>query len=171
MWTWPAASLGHVRFFSIWHPHVSWPSFSSYIIRQSSYSFPSIWQELLTDSWVLNIVRLSFVAQPPPSQSPIVFSLQSHLCFMSCSDRDASKISNRNSARPSGSRILYLSFSDSKESVGGRGFDLSALNKYLIVPHFKMETVHSILHAMHPNEWACSMDLMDAFYLQHTSPP
>jgi len=51
---------------------------------------------------------------------------------------------------------------------GGGGWrpviDLSALNKFLVIPHFKMETFRSIIHAIQPNEWVCSIDLQDAYF-------
>jgi hypothetical protein len=40
--------------------------------------------------------------------------------------------------------------------------DLSRLNRFLRVPHFKMET-RSIAAAMLPRDWAASLDLQDAY--------
>ena len=42
--------------------------------------------------------------------------------------------------------------------------DLSALNHYMVAPHFKMETTSSILEATSPDMWATSLDLKDAFF-------
>jgi ribonuclease HI len=42
--------------------------------------------------------------------------------------------------------------------------DLSRLNSYMSPPHFKMETVASILQLVTPGQWATSVDLKDAFF-------
>ena len=41
--------------------------------------------------------------------------------------------------------------------------NLKCLNKYLEVPHFKMETNKSILTAIQVGDWAVSLDLRDAY--------
>ncbi|MES9880172.1 MAG: reverse transcriptase domain-containing protein [Sedimenticola sp.] len=41
--------------------------------------------------------------------------------------------------------------------------DLSALNKFMVVEHFKMETAHSIRSTIEAGDWAVSIDLMDAY--------
>ena len=42
--------------------------------------------------------------------------------------------------------------------------DLSALNRFMVSPHFKMESVASILEATTPGMWSTSLDLKDAFF-------
>ena len=42
--------------------------------------------------------------------------------------------------------------------------DLSALNKYLIVPKFKMETAELIRASLQRREWVTSIDLQDAYF-------
>jgi hypothetical protein len=42
--------------------------------------------------------------------------------------------------------------------------DLSVLNTYLVVPHFKMETNRSIRASMLPGMWSTSLDLTDAYF-------
>ena len=52
-----------------------------------------------------------------------------------------------------------------KSSGGWRPvLDLSSLNRFLLVLHFRMETPRSIRDAMHPNDWAVSIDLKDAYF-------
>ncbi|KAK3092798.1 hypothetical protein FSP39_007315 [Pinctada imbricata] len=41
--------------------------------------------------------------------------------------------------------------------------NLRKLNSYLDVPHFKMETLRSIVCALEQNDWALSLDLKDAY--------
>ena len=43
--------------------------------------------------------------------------------------------------------------------------DLSRLNRSVLVSHFHMETVQSVLHSLRPGDWMVSLDLQDA-YLQ-----
>ena len=42
--------------------------------------------------------------------------------------------------------------------------DLSRLNKFLIVPHFKMESIQSIALGIVEPLWGCVLDLEDAFF-------
>ncbi len=42
--------------------------------------------------------------------------------------------------------------------------DLSALNNYLVIPHFKMETAELIRASLQPHEWVTSVDLTDAYF-------
>jgi len=42
--------------------------------------------------------------------------------------------------------------------------DLSRLNKFLVVPDFKMETTRSVATAIQPGDWAVSLGLMDAYF-------
>ena len=52
-----------------------------------------------------------------------------------------------------------------KSSGGYRPvIDLSALNLYLDVPKFKMETIHSIIPALEESQWAITVDLQNAYF-------
>ena len=42
--------------------------------------------------------------------------------------------------------------------------DLSRLNKYLVVPHFKMESIQSIALSIVEPMWGCTLDMQDAFF-------
>ena len=51
-----------------------------------------------------------------------------------------------------------------KASGGWRPvIDLKALNKFVHCPHFRMHTVHSCLNVLNVGDWACSLDLKDAY--------
>ena len=41
--------------------------------------------------------------------------------------------------------------------------DLSRLNKHIVCPHFKMETVQSIRQSLQPGEWCTQIDIKDAY--------
>jgi hypothetical protein len=64
-----------------------------------------------------------------------------------------------------GSRILFPSLLGPQENGGMRPvIDLSILNTYLVVPHFKMETNRSIRASILPGMWSTSLDLTDAYF-------
>ena len=42
--------------------------------------------------------------------------------------------------------------------------DLSRLNRFILTPHFKMETIDSARLALRKNDWAISVDLKDAYF-------
>ncbi|CAG2243241.1 unnamed protein product [Mytilus edulis] len=53
----------------------------------------------------------------------------------------------------------------SKKTGGMRPvIDLSILNSYMIIPHFKMETNRSIRASILPGMWTTSLDLTDAYF-------
>jgi hypothetical protein len=63
------------------------------------------------------------------------------------------------------SRISFTSLLGPEEKGGMRPvIDLSILNTYLVVPHFKMETNRSIRASMLPEMWSTSLDLADAYF-------
>ncbi|XP_045126279.1 uncharacterized protein LOC123513273 [Portunus trituberculatus] len=43
-------------------------------------------------------------------------------------------------------------------------FDLSTLNKFLVVSPFRMETVASVLESMNVEDWMVSLDMRDAYF-------
>jgi hypothetical protein len=49
--------------------------------------------------------------------------------------------------------------------------DLSILNTFFLVPHFKMETNRSSRSCIHPGMWTTSLDLMDAYFHIPIAPP
>ena len=49
--------------------------------------------------------------------------------------------------------------------------DLSILNTFLLVPHFRMETNRSIRSCIHPGMWTTNLDLMDAYFHIPIAPP
>ena len=64
-----------------------------------------------------------------------------------------------------GSRILFPPLLGPKKKGGMRPvIDLSILNTYLVVPHFKMETNRSIGASILPGMWSTSLDLTDAYF-------
>ena len=48
--------------------------------------------------------------------------------------------------------------------------DLSAMNKYSAIPHFKMETSEIIRASLSEDEWTTSVDLQDAYFPYANTP-
>ena len=42
--------------------------------------------------------------------------------------------------------------------------NLKVLNLSANIPHFKMESIHNVIHMLQRNFWMVSVDLKDAFY-------
>jgi hypothetical protein len=115
------------------------------------------------------VLELQFKQLPPLSESPIPFQ-SLRLLTKSTSVRGSvcsvAEGSNRTgSSFFPGFRILFPSLLGPQEKGGMRpAIDLSILNTYLVVPHFKMKTNRSIRAAMLPGIWSTSFDLEDAYF-------
>ena len=138
------------------------------------------WALITSDKWVLSILRrgleLQFLEQPPLSPVPINLSV--------------TKDSQKNQLLQDEVNILiqkgvleevnppfHLGFYSRLFLVPKKNgkmrpvLDLSVLNQYLVVPHFKMETNRSIRSTIHLGTWTTSLDLMDAYFhipISHT---
>ena len=131
------------------------------------------WALITSDKWVLSILRrgleLQFLEQPPLSPVPINLSV--------------TKDSQKNQLLQDEVNILiqkgvleevnppfHLGFYSRLFLVPKKNgkmrpvLDLSVLNQYLVVPHFKMETNRSIRSTIHLGTWTTSLDLMDAYF-------
>jgi hypothetical protein len=63
--------------------------------------------------------------------------------------------------------LSYISpiFLVPKKDGGMRPINLKRLNAaYLDTPHFRMEMVEDVCHALRPGDWATSIDLKDAYF-------
>ena len=132
------------------------------------------WGEITTDSWVLSIIRggldLQFKRRPPLSVTPIPFSVPSDPQRVLLLDTEVSTLLQKAAIElvpPSAldpgfySRIFLVP----KKTGGMRPvIDLSVLNTFLVVPHFKMETNRSIRASILPGMWTTSLDLADAYF-------
>ncbi|VDI53085.1 Hypothetical predicted protein [Mytilus galloprovincialis] len=131
------------------------------------------WALITSDKWVLSILRrgleLQFLEQPPLSPVPINLSV--------------TKDSQKNQLLQDEVNILiqkgvleevnppfHLGFYSRLFLVPKKNgkmrpvLDLSVLNQYLVVPHFKMETNRSIRYTIHLGTWTTSLDLVDAYF-------
>lgn len=133
--------------------------------------FLPAWQELCSDAWAIRTVReglrLTFHDYPPLISNPIAFPLPRHRvhALRSAVSDLLSKAAIEVVPAPRDAGFYSRLFLVAKKSGGWRPvIDLSALNRYLVVDHFKMETPRSIIRALRPGEWATSVDLQDAYF-------
>ncbi|CAG2193457.1 unnamed protein product [Mytilus edulis] len=120
------------------------------------------WISITSDCWVLSVIRggltLQFKEQPPLSPVPIPLSnTQDPQKFLLLSTEVETLLTKRaveevpvSSIDPGFYSRLFLV---SKKTGGMRPvIDLSILNSYMIIPHFKMETNRSIRASILPGE-------------------
>ena len=132
------------------------------------------WEKFTTDVWVLSVVRggldLVFQERPPLSDSPIPMSQTSDKeKFRLLSEEVQSLLLKRviEEIPPTQSTPGFYSrlFLVPKKTGGMRPvIDLSILNSYLSVPHFKMETNRSIRTCILPGMLTTKLDLSDAYF-------
>ena len=132
------------------------------------------WEKFTTDVWVLSVIRggldLVFQEGPPLSDSPIPMSQTSDKeRFRLLSEEVQSLLLKRviEEIPPTQSTPGFYSrlFLVPKKTGGMRPvIDLSILNSYLSVPHFKMETNRSIRACILPGMLTTKLDLSDAYF-------
>ena len=132
------------------------------------------WEKFTTDVWVLSVIRggldLVFQERPPLSDSPIPMSQTSDKeKFRLLSEEVQSLLlkSVIEEIPPTQSTPGFYSrlFLVPKKTGGMRPvIDLSILNSYLSVPHFKMETNRSIRACILPGMLTTKLDLSDAYF-------
>ena len=140
------------------------------------YHFCQAWQNITTDQWTLSVIRSGFRIQfrvrpklarvvpqflrKPPADPEKIRLLQEEIGSM----LEKCAIDSVSSHHPKG-RYYSRLFLVQKKSSGWRPvIDLSRLNRYILTPHFKMETIDSVGLALRKNDWAISVDLKDAYF-------
>ena len=136
--------------------------------------FSTQWEKRISDLWVLSIIRggleLQFKQLPPLSESPIPFSVSSDPHKRLRLSEEVSVLLQKAAIEQIPTSYLGPGFYSRlflvpKKKGGMRPvIDLSILNTYLVVPHFKMETNRSIRASIHPGIWSTSLDLADAYF-------
>jgi hypothetical protein len=121
-------------------------------------------------SWVTRGYRPSFLTKPPLSVKVRPFSLPRNRekkklllgeIVALVQKRALVRVPLRSLREPAFYSLLFLV---PKTSGGFRPVvDVSRLNDFIDCPHFKMETVDSIVRAMRPGDWSFSIDLSDAY--------
>ena len=136
--------------------------------------FSTQWEKRTSDPWVLSIIRggleLQFKQLPPLSESPIPFSVTSDPHKRLRLSEEVSVLLQKAAIEQVPTSSLGPGFYSHlflvpKKKGGMRPvIDLSILNTYLVVPHFKMETNRSIRASILPGMWSTSLDLTDAYF-------
>jgi hypothetical protein len=117
--------------------------------------FSTQWEKRTSDPWVLSIIRggleLQFKPFPPLSEEVSVLLQKAAI----------EQVPTFSLGPGFYSRLFLVP----KKKGGMRPvIDLSILNTYLVVPHFKMETNRSIRASILPEIWSTSLDLADAYF-------
>lgn len=132
------------------------------------------WEKITTDAWVLSVIRggldLVFLQLPPLSTSPIPMSRTSDKEKCRLLSEEVLTLLQKGVIEELSPHLLTPGFYSRlflvpKKTGGMRPvIDLSILNTYLLVPHFKMETNRSIRASVLPGMWTTSLDLSDAYF-------
>ena len=130
--------------------------------------FVEKWEEITDNKCVLSIVRHGF--RIPFSKIPPLLSVPIRMSQSSCPfirEENENLLSKRAVERvqnPRTPRFYSQIFLVPKKNGKLRLIiDLSFLNRYIEKQSFKMETVKSVRQAMRLNDWAVSIDLIDAY--------
>ncbi|CAG2224371.1 unnamed protein product [Mytilus edulis] len=153
------------------------------VLQNSSFSIASRgrlthflkkWISITSDCWVLSVIRggltLQFKEQLPLSSVPIPLSnTQDPQKFLLLSTEVETFLTKRAVEEVPVSSIdpcFYSCIFFVSKKTGGMKpvIDLSILNSYMIIPHFKMETNRSIRASILPGMWTTSLDLTDAYF-------
>ena len=121
-------------------------------------------------SWIKHGYRIPFASMPPRSLKPQPFRLPGNpekrrllLAEIGAllSKKALVKVPASQLHRPAFYSLLFLV----KKATGGYRpvIDVSRLNKFVVCPHFKMETAWSVRQAVRPGDWSFSIDLSDAY--------
>ena len=132
-----------------------------------------VWVSWGAEPWVVQVLkvgyRLPFVSHPPLSPTPIPLpsysptSVRGLALSASVSDLRMKGAIELASSEPGFYSCLFVT----PKVTGGWQpvIDLSRLNRFVRLSHFRMETSLSVLHSLRPRDWMILVDLQDA-YLQ-----
>ena len=154
-------------------PHPQWltPSLAHppapCLLAGSLSSHVLAWETLPVSDWVVRVIRLGFrlpwcSAKVPLSTSPLAFWPPGNPLALGALDQEVAMEEVASSSSPG---LYGRIFVVPKASGGWRPvLDLSPLNVFLRNVPFQMETAASLRDAMHPGDWATSIDLRDAYF-------
>ena len=131
------------------------------------------WQEITSDPWVLEVISQglaltfkgklpSLSVDPKPVRLPGNPQKRQALLDAVQELQEKQAVERCHVVEPAFFAHLFVV---PKKSGGWRPvIDLSLLNKFLAVPHFKMETVQSIRAQLQQGEYVVLLDLQDAYF-------
>ena len=140
------------------------------------YHFPQAWQNITTDQWTQSVIRSEFRIQfrVRPKLTRVIPQFQRK----SLTDPEKIRLLQQevesmlekraiepvSSHHPKGGYYSKI-FLVQKKSGGWRPLiNLFRLNRYILSPHFKMETIDSVRLTLRRNDWAVSVNLKDAYF-------
>ena len=131
------------------------------------------WRAIQADDWVVSVLReglmLDFRELPPLSNVPVLFPLPTSQLRASALVAEVQSLLDKGVVSPVLSPTspgFYSHIFVVPKPTPGKWrlvINLRELNKLLVVPHFKMETVASLLASILPGQWVFSLDLTDAY--------
>ena len=116
-----------------------------------------------------NGYKLPFLELPPIISSPLCSRIPTSGRFREELDREVEKLLAKRAIEevldrsPGFYSHIFLVPKKSSPGEFRLVINLTSLNKFLRIQHFKMETPQSIRLALRPGFWACSIDLKDAY--------
>ena len=133
--------------------------------------FVENWKAITKDKWALNIIqeglRLQFKSLPAYSgtRTTVIVDVMKQRFIskevQSLLEKYAIELVPPDQVGQGFYSTFFLVY---KNDGGFRPIlNLRILNSYLKVPHFKMETLRSIVQAIDPKDWALSLDLRDTY--------
>ena len=139
-------------------------------------NFRQGWERISKDPWVLNLVGEGLLLpfqDDPPLLSNVPINLTSHHTALEeivtkLADKQAIERVVVTSSPGFYSRLFLV---PKKDGTWRPVIDLSALNTFLRVDRFKMETAASVRLAIRQGDWAVSIDLSDAYFHILVRPP
>ena len=130
-----------------------------------------IWEDLGAEEWVVAVLKegysVPFGVHPPLSQSPTPLQATQMVRKRKCSRSGGScNVAQGGTGSSTPDPGFYSRiFGVQKPNLEWRPvIDLSALNRYIILTPFKMETPVNVLKTIRENDWMISLDLKDASF-------
>ena len=131
------------------------------------------WRVIQADEWVVSVLReglmLDFKESVALVRDPVYFPLPASPLKSAALVAEVQRLLDKEVvspvARPHSPGFYSHIFVVAKAQPGKWRLviNLKELNQHLVVPHFKMETVASLLASVLPGQWAFSLDLTDAY--------
>lgn len=127
------------------------------------------WQELTSDLWILQVVtgfKIPFWGPPFQEKEPKPFNLSVHQRTMFQEAVDS--LLEKNVIEPKGEendQFISNIFIRPKPNDKVRLIlDLTELNKFLVLQHFKLENLDTALQMVRRNSFMTTIDLQDAYF-------
>jgi len=133
--------------------------------------FVEAWSQISEDPWVVEVIRygltLSWLVKPSLTREPWFFQPPKHEEKFERLRLEISQLlANRSieEVAPDTPAWYSLVFLVPKKTGGFRPvFDLSGLNRHLVIPRFHMESALTIMSSLKQGDWVVSIDIKDAY--------